>query len=82
MRKTNVAFSVFIVLFLATTFAPLRLNQSEPSNYISLKDSLHISQSCFCSFAVYMIKRGVLLGALLIFDKIFFLSTHIGRIWM
>ena len=81
MRKTNVAFSVFIVLFLATTFAPLRLNQSGPSNYISLKDSLHISQSCFCSFAVYMIKRGVL-GALLIFDKIFFLSTHIGRIWM
>ena len=28
-----------------------------------------------------MIKRGVL-GALLIFDKVFFLSTHIARIWM
>ena len=59
----------------------MRLNKSGPSIIIFLKDSLDISQSCCSNFALYMIKRGVL-GALLIFDKIFFLSTHIARICM
>ena len=44
---------------------------------VSLKSAIGGRQN----LRLYMIKRGVL-GALLIFDKIFFLSTHIARIWM
>ena len=78
MRKTNVA---FILYFCSEQLSHLCVSTNQDQVIISLKDSLHISQSCFSSFAQYMIKRGVL-GALLIFDKIFFLSTHIARIWM
>ena len=49
MRKTNVAF-IFLFLFLVAS-----LNQSGSSNYFPEKFS-HISQSCFSSFALSMIK--------------------------
>ena len=59
MGKTNVAF-IYIFLFLVTigtfTISHLYVSTNQDQIIISLKNSFHISQSCFSSFALYMIK--------------------------
>ena len=53
MRKTNVAFIIFV---LGTNFRIFIVLTNQDQVRISLKNSLNISQSCFSSFALYMIK--------------------------